>query len=374
MDDLEKSVKKITTFYKMKETLKKNKKMKMTGKILCGLAGFVLVFFVAWFVCNKIAERNLYGNGKEGSGDDVVNVTYLSDAELAKELWRPGRISYQGKVYEYNDEILTFLVMGIDKEGALVSTQDVAAGGQSDAIFLVILDPKNQNVDVVAVDRNLMTQIVLPGMQEDGTDAYMEAQITLQYGYGDGRESSCILTRDTVSDAMHGIPINGYVAVGYDAIPFLNDSVGGVEVTVTEDVIGDTGWTVGDKIILYGSESILYVRYRDTTVFESARLRTIRQKEYLTAFANQAMEQTKKDITLPLRLYQGVQEYIVTDLTLDEILYLAEEISAYDLNEIEIHTMSGETVQGEVYEEFYPNENELRDLLIELYYIEETEE
>jgi len=358
----------------MTHTTKEKRIIKLTGKILCGLASVVLVFLVVWFVVNKIGEKNLYGEGNGGNGNEVINVTYLSDEELSQALWRTGKISYKGRIYEYNEEILTFLILGIDKEGTLTSTEEIAEGGQSDAIFLLMVNPKDQSINVLAVDRNLMTEIILPGMKEDGTDAYTEGQITLQYGYGDGRESSCELTKETVSNVLYDIPINGYAAIGYDAIPFLNDSVGGVEVTVTEDVVGDTGWIVGDKIVLYGPNAILYVRYRDTTIFESARLRTVRQKEYLSAFVNQAMEQTKKDITLPIRLYQGIQDYVVTDLTTDEIIYLIDEVAGYNFSEARIYTMPGETVQGEVYEEFYPNENEMRDLLIQLYYIESTED
>lgn len=352
---------------------KKNKRngKKVTGIVVCSLAGGILVIFVAWLLIAKMGERSLYGNGNSGGNGEIVNVTYLSNEELSEVLWKEGKVSYQGKIYEYNDEILTFLVMGIDKEGTLSSTDEVAGGGQSDAIFLAIMNPKTQSINVLAVDRNLMTEILLPEMGEEGEDAYTKAQITLQYGYGDGRESSCELSRDTVSKVLYGLPINGYAAISYSAIPYLNDSVGGVEVTVTEDVVGDTGWTVGDKIVLYGPNAILYVRYRDTTVFESARLRTIRQKEYLSAFVNQAMEQTKEDITLPLKLYQGIQDYIVTDITTDEILYLVDEVSDYNFDEMQIYTMPGETVQGETYEEFYPNENELRELMLELYYIEE---
>lgn len=353
--------------------MKKRNSLKVTGTILCCVAGIVLVIVIAWIVVSKIGERSLYGDRITEESGEIVNISYLSNEELADVLWRKGKVRYLGEVYEYNEEILTFLVLGIDKEGPLSATDKIAAGGQSDALFLVLLNPENKSINVLAIDRNLMTKVAVPGMGENGEDEYFNGQITLQYGYGDGRESSCQLTKDLVSKVLYQIPINGYGAISYSALPYLNDSVGGVEVTVTEDVIGDTGWTVGEKVVLHDSEAILYIRYRDTSVFESARMRTQRQKEYLSAWVNQVMEQTQKDITFPMKLYQGIQQYVVTDLSVEEVLYLAEEISTYEFSEIQIHTMPGETIHGEVYEEFYPDETELRKLILDLYYTPVTE-
>ncbi|MBQ7767111.1 MAG: LCP family protein [Lachnospiraceae bacterium] len=358
---------------KAMKSAKKRKNAKVIGMILGGLAGIVLILFVVWLIISKIGENSLYATGNAEGNGEIVNISYLSNEELADVMWRPGKVRYQGKVYEYNDKILTFLIMGVDKEGPLIATEEEAAGGQSDALFLALLNPETKSIDVLAVDRNLITTLTLPKMGENGEDAYTEGQITLQYGYGDGREGSCELTKETVSSTLYNLPIHGYAAIGYSAIPYLNDSVGGVEVTITKDVLGDTHWTEGERVVLYGHEAIIFIRYRDTTIFESARLRTMRQKEYLSAFVNQLFQQSKEDITLPIRLYQGVQEYIVTDLSADEILFLAEEVIDYNFSEVKIHTMPGETVQGEVYEEFYPNENELRELMLELYYTQVTE-
>ena len=354
----------------MKKENKQNNKRKniITLSIL---GGIVILFMVAFLVISGIGKWNLYsaGNGREVI--EAVDITELSADELGDVLWRNGDIIYQDEVYKYNEDILTFLVMGIDKEGELEATDEVAAGGQSDALFFVIMNPTTESISVIAIDRNYMTDILLPGLREDGADKYVTAQIALQYGFGDGRESSCELTKQTVCEAFYNIPVNGYLAVGYSALPQLNDAVGGVEVTVTEDVIGDTGWTVGDKVLLRSEEAILYLRYRDTTLFESARLRTIRQKEYMQAFVDKAIAQTKEDITTPIQLYNSIKDYIVTDISADEIMYLAEQLPGYTFNMEQIYTTPGETVMGEKYEEFYPDHEEIKQMLIDLYYIKE---
>ena len=44
------------------------------------------------------------------------------------------------------------------------------------------------------------------------------------------------MTVDAVSHLMYDLPIHGYVAVKLDAIEKLNDAVGGVTVTLPEDI------------------------------------------------------------------------------------------------------------------------------------------
>lgn len=350
------------------------KKIKTKRKILVPgiIIGIVVCLVLSLVIVSRIGKWNLYSVWSRDERVEKVDITALTTEELETVLWKSGSVVYNDEVYVYNEDILTFLVMGIDKEGTLEVTDEVAAGGQSDALFLVIMNPQTGSIDVVAIDRNYMTDILLPGLGENGADKTVTAQIALQYGFGDGKEKSCELTKDTVRDVFYNIPINGYLAVGYSALPALNDAVGGVEVTVTEDVIGDTGWQVGNKVLLKGDEAILYLRYRDTTVFESARLRTIRQKEYMQAFVDKVKAQTKEDITTPVKLYNGIKDYVVTDISADEMVYLAEQLPQYEFSIDRIYTTPGETVMGEKYEEFYPNHDEIKQMILDLYYIKES--
>ncbi|MBQ3515805.1 MAG: hypothetical protein IJA29_01145, partial [Lachnospiraceae bacterium] len=87
------------------KSAKKRKNAKVIGMILGGLAGIVLILFVVWLIISKIGENSLYATGNAEDNGEIVNISYLSNEELADVMWRPGKVRYQGKVYEYNDKI-----------------------------------------------------------------------------------------------------------------------------------------------------------------------------------------------------------------------------------------------------------------------------
>lgn len=295
--------------------------------------------------------------------------TSEGDEPSEEGAWQEGWIRYRGKIYEYNQDIITFLVMGIDKMEEVSESKDAVSGGQSDALFLVILNPDDQGIRILAINRDTMTDVVLYEAGEDGSSPVVTAQIAAQHGFGDGKEKSCELTRDAVSGLFYDLPISGYVAVNMAAIPELNDALGGVDVMALEDLSSRIkGAAEGNLLHLEGMDAFWYVKYRDTEVFESARGRLARQKQYLTAFVKLAIEATKKDITLPIDLYGKLKPYMVTDITTDEVMYLAGQLNGYTFDQDGIYTMEGTTVMGEKHEEFYPDEEALKDLMIRLFY------
>lgn len=286
-------------------------------------------------------------------------------------VWKEGWIRYQGKIYEYNENILSFLVMGIDKMEEVTESKDEVSGGQSDALFLVVINPDDRSIRILAVNRDTMTDIVMYHAGVDESSPVVTAQIAVQHGFGDGKELSCELTRDAVSGLLYDLPINGYVAVNMAAIPELNDALGGVDVTSLEDMSKKIkGAEEGTELHLEGMDAFWYVKYRDITVFESARGRLARQKQYLTAFIKQAIAATRQDITLPISLYGKLKQYMVTDVTTDEVAYLASELINYSFEQDAIYVMEGTTREWDGYEEFYPDREHLRDLMIQLFYRE----
>lgn len=294
---------------------------------------------------------------KEGTEETVV--------------WQEGWVRHDGKVYEYNEDILTFLVMGIDAKGTVKESTSATGGGQNDANFLVIVNPDIDTISILAINRDTMTEIQMYGMGDNGETLRGYAQLATQHGFGDGKEISCELARDTISALFYDLPIHGYVAVNMGAISKINDAIGGVEVTVMEDLTKfNKNWTEGTVITLQGNDAFKYVHDRDTKVFESNRGRLARQKQYLTAFADKFKKKVKEDITLPITLYNELSKYMVTDISADEVAYLTGELMNYTIDADTIYTLEGTTQMGEKYEEFYPDKDALKDLMIQLFYQE----
>lgn len=337
------------------------------------IAGFLVLIYVGARIIVYMGHTHLYGNGSPGAPNLVIEeMTEAVPAGKAEEegyTWQEGWVRYDGDIYAYNEDILTFLVMGIDKKGEVSENVNLTSGGQSDALFLLIVNPHNKTISIFAIDRNTMTDVVMVGIGDGGADIVTTAQLAIQHGFGDGEKESCELTRDAVSKLLFDLPIQGYISINYEAIPYINDAVGGIEVTIPEDAAGaKKEWHTGDTVLLQGQDAIKFVKWRDIAIYESARLRTQRQKTYLTSFVAQAIAATKKDITMPITLYNKVKGYTVTDISVDEMTYLATELLDYQFSGNQIYTMAGETVMGEKYEEFYPDMDALKKQMIDLFY------
>lgn len=287
---------------------------------------------------------------------------------LSQDVWQDGDIRYQGSIYRYNKDILTFLFLGIDSDAEVEVKAEGIEGGQSDAIFLLVLNPHSKEVSVIAVNRNTMTDIDVYN-RLGGYIGTVKGQITLQHGYGDGAQLSCERSREVVSRLFYDLPIHGYCSINMGAVPYLNDIVGGVEVTVLEDV-GDL--KEGQTTLLWYKEAYYYLRCRDVDSFGSADRRLERQKQYLTAYAAAAKKTMKEDITLPVKLYNTLSKYMVTDITIDEASYLAARILDYNVDPGRFYSLQGETVMGEEFEEFYVDEEALYELILEVFYEEVT--
>lgn len=309
--------------------------------------------------------------GTETTGKETDRSGSAGNQATSSVEWQSDWVRYGGKVYDYNADILTFLFLGIDKKGKVEKSKDLVSGGQADAIFLVILNPDTGKISLLGVNRDTMVDVLMPGMGDNGGMGSMTAQLAVQHGFGDGMEYSCELTRDAVSQLFYRLPIHGYVSFNMGGISALNDALGGVTVTIPEDMTKvNKKWEQGTEVTLMGKDAYDFIHYRDWHKFETARTRLARQKQYLSAMVAKALTGTKKDLTLPLTLYQTFKPYIVTDISADEISYLATVISKYSFDGEAIYTLEGTTTQEGKFEEFYPDQKALKELMLKLFYRE----
>lgn len=351
-----------------KETIEK-KKFGIGAMTVVTIIGIIVVIFGIVLVMRTIGKNHLTtaiaGDGASDIGD-------------GNEGLEDNQIRYKGKVYELNEDLITILVMGIDKEtvttiGGQSWTEEEAseyAGGQADALFLMLINPHDKNVYIVAINRNSMVDVDV--WDEDGNyNGVFTKQIALQHGYGDGGVESCERQVKAVSRMFHDIPIHSYAAIEMDAIPELNDAIGGVEVEVLDDIIYPEykmNLHQGETVTLKGEKAYWYVRLRNENVFNSNELRLQRQKQYLTTFASEAKNQAASDIRVAIDLYQTVEKYMVTDIDINSFTYLATESLNYKFDRNNMFSLEGEVVQGNKFEEFYVDDDALQQMIVKLFY------
>ena len=354
--------------------LEKQKKKKRYRLMLTSSIGILLavgIVFVSFSAVRAIGKSSLMKVEATATRPALEQVKTEAIPEEKEAQWKEGWISYNGKVYEYNEDIMTFLIMGIDKNDEVVEeVEEGTNGGQADALFLAVMNPHDKTIKVIGINRNTMTDIDI--YNESG--AYVttvEAQIAVQHGFGNGVEKSCGYQKTAVSRLFYNLPIHGYAAINMSAIPMINDAVGGVEVTVLEDLTKiDKTIVKGEKVHLMGKSSFWYVKYRDTKEFASADNRLARQKQYLNAFIQAAKSAAKKDVSVVLDLYQAASPMMTTDISAGEVTYLAPILMDYQFDGENFLMVEGETVMGEQFEEFYVDEDALYEMILEVFYEE----
>ena len=61
-----------------------------------------------------------------------------------------------------------------------------------------------------------------------------------------------------------------------------------------------------------------------------------------------------------------ISDYMVSDCTVEQLKRISSFVSEYDVTEI--ISIEGESVKGEKFMEFYPDEEKLQELIIQLFF------
>lgn len=292
--------------------------------------------------------------------------------------WQDDWITYEGKVYEYREDTLNFLLMGIDHGGKLSSETQLSDwnAGQADTIFLVSLNQEDKTISVIGVPRNAMVDVEVFNSEEERIDTIYD-QISLQYPYAGGGVLGLAKMKESVSALFADLPIHGACAVSFDAVSVVTDRLGGIEVVVPDDMTEfKSSYTIGSSQTLTGKTVVDYLRYRDYYALGGATVRLTRQKEFMKTAAERIMSEIKANPTFVNDIYGAVKPYMNTDITLDKAVYIGTKAIECRLSEQLFYQLPGkdeaEYIDGT--EDFYNNyildEDELERIMIEVFYKE----
>ena len=227
--------------------------------------------------------------------------------------------------------VSNILLMGVD------GSADSAS--RSDSMILVSLDYKHMKIKLTSFLRDSWVEI-----PSKGKKAKLNAACT----YGGPQ-----LVIDTI-EYNFGVDIDHYVMVDFEMFTNIIDSLGGIDVEVTQKeakfINRTTRHTVdyGENVHLNGAEALVYCRIRK---LDSDYMRTYRQRKVITSLIGQAKS---AGIGKLISTMQDVFPMIQTDMSAAEITGLAYKggfgMLAFDIEQNRVPTddhMHPDTINGQ---------------------------
>lgn len=235
---------------------------------------------------------------------------------------------------EQSEDTINILLLGSDRADGV---------GLTDVIVVVSIDPELPSVSLLSIPRDFYAWIPTQGFNKINT-AYNRG---IRENYpGGGAE----LLKATIEYNL-GIRIHYYALVGFDGFIKVVDALGGVDVAVEcalsdtfPDADSPTGQTDVDWLPgihhLDGKHALWYIRSRwNTHDFDRNR----RQQQVLRGLYHQIV--TQNMIPRIPELWGVLNETVVTDLGLDELLYLASIGPGLDMANVRSNLVGGEALQ-----------------------------
>lgn len=281
----------------------------------------------------------------------------------------PGTVSWNGKLYTYNERLSNFLFLGIDKKELVDTSVGQLDAGQSDAVFLLSWDRVESRMTLISIPRDTMISYEI--YSRDGKSmGKVTDHLSLAYAYGDGKHESGRFSADAVSNLFYGIPIQGYCAVSMGALPILIQELEGLTVVLPNDSLEARypDCKEGTSLVLDTENIEPYLRYRDINISQSALLRLERQEVFLKACVELVESSFQEDAGFVPRLYSSLSPYMVTNIGTDQFAKMMESMMGDA--EVRYWTLPGEGRTGVDFDEYHVDEDLLYERIMETFYVE----
>ena len=249
--------------------------------------------------------------------------------QIALEVPLEVPVSYRPGVYHV-------LICGTDGDGL-----------RTDTIIIAHLDVNTHETALLSIPRDT----IVP--RADG--GIMKINSVYNGGKQDGMERL-----ETRLAAMLGFEMDGYVLVDLEAFEKIVDLIGGVWFDVPQDmyyVDNSQDLTIDLKQgyqLLDGEKAMHLVRFRKGYASQDIQ-RTKVQQDFLKALAGQCMKIS--NLAKIQEFAEIISEYVITDLTVGNMLYYMQELLKCDLDAMQSYTAEGEgmMINGVSYYPLYAN-------------------
>lgn len=338
-------------WYRMRRWMRHNKKFAAAAALLC----IVVLSAGGFFLLHSRREQSR------------LHVTAGNSVDM-KGGYRT--ITWKDKEYQYNSLITTILYAGLDSTDPLKASETYSNKARADSISVVILDKKKKKMSILALNRDTMTEIRRYTRTGEDMGTYV-SHLGYAYSYGDGGEVSCEDLKEAVEKLL-GISIDEYAVTNQSSITSINDLVGGVTVTVPNDDLAALYPELkkGAVVTLDDSNVKDFLQHRDTAADFSNEGRIERQQAYVTAYVDLLKNRLASE---PDQLWQEIgqmNDYLQTSITKNKYLSLARLMEKVSFTDADYYRPTGKDSAGELHDEFYVDEDALKQLVIDLFYEE----
>ena len=241
----------------------------------------------------------------------------------------------------------TFLLMGMDD-----------GNGNTDVIMLATLDTNDYTLDIVNIPRDTLVNVSWNVKKANTLFSVMKKNGTEEDEYSGVREAYSKLV---------GYEVDFFVVVDLKAFAELVDAVGGIQFNVPRNMVYDDpaqnlhiNIQKGDQL-LNGKNALGLVRWRKNNSgggYAAGDIGRIElTQEFLMAAATQILaNKSSINITSMANIFL---KYVETDLKINHVVWLAQELFKLDAENINFHMMPGNTIDGfngDSYVTIYVNE------------------
>ncbi|WP_356722653.1 LCP family protein [Paenibacillus sp. JJ-223] len=225
--------------------------------------------------------------------------------DVLDESFKPVGDAEEEPVVKHTDPF-SLLLLGIDQRDNEPS--------RSDTIIYSVVRPEDNKVLLLSIPRDSYTEIV-------GRD--VKSKINSAYAHGEAK-----MAIDTVEQLLQN-KVDFYAAINFNGLKDIVDAVGGVELPIKKDIENklkshEKLFVAANKPIYNGEEALGYVRYREDSDFN----RTMRQRIFLSAFMNRALE--VKNLTKIPDVIKIAGSNFTTNMNSDFIIDFAEMLYMKD--------------------------------------------
>ena len=292
----------------------------------------------------------------DGSDFSDTATDYLKERET---------IYVNGVAYTRRPDVSTVLFIGLDAKGELKSNGSYNNDVQADVLTLAVFDQKNKKYALLHLNRDTMTDVQVLDWNGQPTRTLRE-QIALAHTYGDGMETSCKNTVDAVENLLYGVDVDHYIALTRDAVRIFTDGISGVPVTMDRDWTEiDSRLIKGAAVTMDGDLLVKFTQSRGGLEDSTNESRMERQKTIFRALV-ETLRTAKISHAQYVDIFDDMAPYMLSNCTVTEFLNLADPVVAAEFTGVIIP--KGEARLGAEFMEFYVDEADLQQTVIDLFY------